>query len=288
MFGHILVAIDFSDASIRALRWTAKTFPHAELTQFHAMREVKASSDVRHSLSGKVSPREAKLDAQANIEELAQHICPAAQVVVREGPPVEEIRAVAESSGANLVVLAAHEKRIWPWDRYDELAEKTCDCVDLPILIYRPTKVTGEMTVLAPLDLREGSEPVGEMAGRIAVHLGARLIVLHVLPKTFQGFLRAASSTYQTESTLRKAESSAREEALSRIPQECREEIGVQVRVARGQPVRQILDTVESEGVDLVVMGKTHVRKRTERALMGHVTGKALRSAPCAVLTVPI
>ena len=106
--------------------------------------------------------------------------------------------------------------------------------------------------------------------------------------KTFQGFLRAASSAYQTEETLRKAESSAREEALARIPVECRDGLDVQARVARGQPVRQILATVESENVDLIVMGKTHLKKRTERALMGHVTGKALRNAPCSVLTVPI
>jgi nucleotide-binding universal stress UspA family protein len=45
---------------------------------------------------------------------------------------------------------------------------------------------------------------------------------------------------------------------------------------------------VESDNVDLIVMGKTHLKKRTERALMGHVTGKALRNAPCSVLTVPI
>ena len=38
--------------------------------------------------------------------------------------------------------------------------------------------------------------------------------------------------------------------------------------------MRQILATVESENVDLIVMGKTHLKKRTERALMGHVTGQ--------------
>ena len=129
---------------------------------------------------------------------------------------------------------------------------------------------------------------MGEIAGGIASHLNARLVVLHVLPKTFQGFLRAASSAYQTEETLRKAESSAREQALGRIPASVREHLDMQARVARGQPARQILATVESEHVDLIVMGKTHLKKRTERALMGHVTGKALRNAPCSVLTVPI
>lgn len=288
MFKHILIAIDFSDASVRALRWTAKTFPDAKLTLFHVLREVEASADVRQSLSGKVDPHEAELDAVTNIEHLIQETGSEAEVIVRTGSAVAELRQAASDSGAELVVLAAHENRIWPWDRYDVMAEKTCDQVDLPVLIWRPTRKTGEFTVLAPLDLRDGSEPVGRVAGRIASHLGARLVVLHVLPKTFQGFLRAASSTYQTEETLRKAESSAREEALGRIPADCCDEIHVQAIVTRGQPARQILAAVETEAVDLIVMGKTHVKKRTERALMGHVTGKALRSAPCSVLTVPI
>ena len=288
MFEHILVAIDFSDASLGALRWTAKAFPHAKLVLFHALPEVEASSDVRQSLSGKVSPEEAELDARSNIEELAEGIGSQVEIIVRQGPPVQELREVAASSGCELVVLAAHEKRIWPWDRYDAIAEEVCDCVDLPILIYRPTKRTGEFTILTPLDLRDGSLPVSEMAGRIALHLNARLLLLHVLPKTFQGFLRAASSSYQAEETLRKAESSARAEALARIPEEARRKLDVQARIARGQPARHILDTVQSEAVDLIVMGKTHVKKRTERALMGQVTGKALRNAPCSVLTVPI
>lgn len=288
MFNHILVAIDFSEASVRALRWTAGTFPQAKLTVFHVLQEVEASADVRQSLSGNVDPHEAELDAVTNIEHLIKETGADAEVAVRAGAPVAELQQAATESGAELVVLAAHEKRIWPWDRYDVMAEKTCDQVDLPVLIWRPTRKTGEFTVLAPLDLRDGSEPVGRMAGKFAQYMGGRLVVLHVLPKTFQGFLRAASSTYQTEETLRKAESSARDEALARIPAECREATHVQAIVARGQPARQILETVETERVDLIVMGKTHLKKRTERALMGHVTGKALRSAPCSVLTVPI
>ncbi|MEE8175299.1 MAG: universal stress protein [Gemmatimonadota bacterium] len=288
MFDHILVAIDFSDASVESLRWIVKSFPDAKLTLFHAMPEAKASADLRHSLSGKVDPQERELDAHSNIELLAHSISPDAEIVVRSGSPIDELRKAATASGAQLVVLGAHQKRISPWDHFDSMAEATCDAVDLPILIWRPTARTGEMTVLVPLDLREGSEPVGKMAGKLASHLDGRLVILHVLPKTFQGFLRAASSPYQAEETLRKAESSAREEALGRIPARYREGLRIQAIVARGQPARQILATVESESVDLIVMGKTHVKKRTERALMGHITGKALRSAPCSVLTVPI
>ncbi|MEJ2337509.1 MAG: universal stress protein [Gemmatimonadales bacterium] len=148
MFDHILVTIDFSDASVRALRWTVRSFPDARLTLFHAVQKVKASADVRQSLSGKVDPEEtAELDAQENIEVLVHSISPDADVILREGPPVKGLERAARDSDADLVVLAAHEQRIWPWDRYDATAEETCDCVDLPVLIFRPTERTGESAV---------------------------------------------------------------------------------------------------------------------------------------------
>ncbi|MEE8561594.1 MAG: universal stress protein, partial [Gemmatimonadota bacterium] len=100
MFDHILVAIDFSDASVESLRWIVKSFPDAKLTLFHAMPEAEASADLRHSLSGKVDPQERELDARSNIELLAHSISPDAEIVVRSGSPIDELRKAATASGA--------------------------------------------------------------------------------------------------------------------------------------------------------------------------------------------
>ncbi len=55
--------------------------------------------------------------------------------------------------------------------------------------------------------------------------------------------------------------------------------------VTGGPPHRAVLDYVESEGIDLVVMG-THGRSGFDRLLMGSVAEKVVRSSPVPVLTV--
>lgn len=55
--------------------------------------------------------------------------------------------------------------------------------------------------------------------------------------------------------------------------------------VAEGDPASVIVDAAESENIDLIVM-TTHGRTGLRRWLMGSVTDKVLRHAPCPVLAV--
>ncbi len=52
-----------------------------------------------------------------------------------------------------------------------------------------------------------------------------------------------------------------------------------------GDVIREILEVVTQEGVDLIVIG-THGRKGISRFLLGSTTEKLIRSATCPVLTV--
>jgi nucleotide-binding universal stress UspA family protein len=60
----------------------------------------------------------------------------------------------------------------------------------------------------------------------------------------------------------------------------------VNTDVIEGDPVGAILDRAGAWGADLIVMG-THGRTGLERLVVGSVTEKVLRQAPCPVLTVP-
>jgi nucleotide-binding universal stress UspA family protein len=64
--------------------------------------------------------------------------------------------------------------------------------------------------------------------------------------------------------------------------------LGVPVRIGvyEGRVVQEILDRARSWPADLLVMG-THGRGGFERWMLGSVTEKVLRKAPCPVLTVP-
>ena len=55
--------------------------------------------------------------------------------------------------------------------------------------------------------------------------------------------------------------------------------------IAIGDPVQEILKTIESEGIDLVIMG-THGRKGLEHVFFGSVAENVVKKSPVPVLTI--
>jgi nucleotide-binding universal stress UspA family protein len=53
----------------------------------------------------------------------------------------------------------------------------------------------------------------------------------------------------------------------------------------RGRPGKVIVEAATDRGADLIVMG-THGRSGFDRLIMGSVTERVLRSAPCPVVVV--
>jgi nucleotide-binding universal stress UspA family protein len=58
-----------------------------------------------------------------------------------------------------------------------------------------------------------------------------------------------------------------------------------QRRIVSGEPVTEILNTIESENIDLVIMG-THGRKGLEHVLFGSVAENVVKRSPVPVLTI--
>ena len=61
--------------------------------------------------------------------------------------------------------------------------------------------------------------------------------------------------------------------------------VNIQERVERGTPGETIVEIAKKQEVDLIVMS-THGRSAVAHILMGSVTEKVIRNAPCPVLTV--
>jgi nucleotide-binding universal stress UspA family protein len=62
--------------------------------------------------------------------------------------------------------------------------------------------------------------------------------------------------------------------------------VPMQFEIGEGDAAREILERARTMPSDLIVMG-THGRSGFQRLLLGSVTEKVIRSAPCPVLTVP-
>lgn len=146
----------------------------------------------------------------------------------------------------------------------------------------RPPVTLGR--ILCPTDFSDFSAAAVSYAAALAASYGASLRLLHVItpfpvvapyanvpgdPSLFE---------LQRDQSARAlaAEAARVQVAGVQVETECRD----------GQTVRQILDAAEAFGADVIVIG-THGRGGFERLVLGSVTEKVLRQAPCAVLTVP-
>src|SRR5438067_13617578 len=56
--------------------------------------------------------------------------------------------------------------------------------------------------------------------------------------------------------------------------------------VVEGHPAEQLLGIIESEQIDLVIVGKT-ISGAMKRMLLGSTSQKVLTHAPCSVLVIP-
>ena len=140
-------------------------------------------------------------------------------------------------------------------------------------------------SILVPLDFSASSERALRVGASLAARYAARLTLLHVvhLPMpvpTFDG----TDVIVDYEVLTKHSEEAARAE-LGRLLEVTGLTGKAETLLEIGDPVTTILDAIDDRRVDLVVMG-THGRTGLSRLIMGSVTDRVLRTAPCPVLAV--
>jgi nucleotide-binding universal stress UspA family protein len=134
-------------------------------------------------------------------------------------------------------------------------------------------------TILHPTDFSERSEHAFQAACSLARDHGARLVVLYVQHPDIVGFAEYTAfvrDPIQTPADVR--------EALS-ARHVIDPGLGVEYRVAEGDPAAAIVRAARRLNAGLIVMG-THGRTGLDRLLMGSVAEAVSRRAPCPVLTL--
>lgn len=140
--------------------------------------------------------------------------------------------------------------------------------------------------ILVPTDFSAGSQEAVRYAYDLAVAIDATLHVMHVLenpfaPGAFMEMYTPPSPEYFLDME-RQAES--RLKAALSPDQQARVRAVLTTRL--GVPATEILDRLQADPpIDLLVMA-THGRGGVARFVMGSVTDKIIRSAPCPVLTI--
>jgi universal stress protein A len=133
-------------------------------------------------------------------------------------------------------------------------------------------------TILAPTDFSEVSASGVRYACQLAKDVGAEIIIFNV------DVLDESNRVDKREIEQHKRRLA--EFVTEKVPDAA---VGLNMRqlVDAGQPFGAIVDCAEKEAVDLIVMS-SHGRSGLSRMLIGSVTDKILRGAPCPVLVVPL
>ena len=138
--------------------------------------------------------------------------------------------------------------------------------------------------ILCPVDFSDFSRHALDYAAGIARAYGARITALHVVPPITSMLPASGEGLYpplvfrpeDLEQFRKELESFVRESGID----------AVDADVVQGSVAGEIARVAKELPADLLVMG-SHGRSGFERLMLGSVTEKLLRTAPCAVLTVP-
>jgi nucleotide-binding universal stress UspA family protein len=312
---HILVPIDLHDNAGPVVAWAAlmaRVFD-STLTLFHVNESFESIK--RHPVAqtepllGKTEDLEAwrqtyQQSVQSAFADLITQHCGDLSVTTetREGRAHVTILEYLDAHPADLVVIGTHGR---PWYQrmvIGSTAEAVLRAASCPVLIVRNTTAATApprlKTLLLPIDFTLSGVASKEWALQLAEEKA--VILLHAVenplldvydPDQVEIDLRRLMEESRTHPP-RSAQpfwDHAHRRSHAKLSVLRQQFLGVQAQVEiivqEGPAAQDILNTAEKRAVDLIVMS-THGRSGVSRLLLGSVTEKVIRSAPCPVLAV--
>ena len=139
--------------------------------------------------------------------------------------------------------------------------------------------------ILVPVDFSDASNQALRYACELADTFEASLHVLHAvenpyLPGGYMEFYPPPAEFFE------QIEREARTQLETLLTREEQDRYGAILVQRTGRPAEEIVEYVRAQGhIDLIVMA-THGRGGVARLMMGSVTERVVRGAPCPVLTL--
>lgn len=284
---RILLATDQSRDSASATRAAVALASRggSELHVVHVAEDLPGDAATAESAAGEPSGRERP---EASREELVRRVQEAGADVagahVREGRPVEEVLAVAEEIGADLVLVGSRGLGAVGRLVLGSVSEGLVHNARRPVLVVRGGAWPPGRVVIAD-DASEQAGLAARLAAGLATLFGARVELVGArptLPVPPEG--GRALTARATGEAQQRAES-----ALQARAGELEEILGYQPRTRAfvGEAAASILEVAEETGEDALVAVGARGRGTGDWVGLGSVSDKVLRSAPGPVLVMP-
>jgi nucleotide-binding universal stress UspA family protein len=280
---RLLVATDSSARSDRALR-------RASLIA----RKLGASITLVHVVDAEQSERLVEADRAATSDLLTETVATLRQGdgidadwMVKVDDVVGGILSSAGDLAADLIVIGPNRRRLR--DIFiGTTAERLVQQSDFPLLVAVESPTADYRKTLLAIDFDEASRSVGRKALAMGIFDHTDVVVMHAFDAPAQGMMRRAMMHSEEIDDYIESEGSVAADRLEQL----RDELGLprtehSVVALTGGPARTILQSAQSEGCDLILLGATQ-RRGLERALVGSVTADVIRDAHRDILIVPV
>lgn len=270
-FETVLCPVDFSELSAHALRHAAVLAGcgHARIIAAYANRfeappyftegqVAELQGQFQESFSA--AERSLKAFVESTLGESAGTV----ETRIVEGLPADAIRELATITHADLIVMGTHGRTGFNRWTLGSVTERILRESPVPLLTVRGAPQEPVRHILCPID---GTE-VSSRAFRLAANLGAC-------------FDAAVTALYVHQGDT----ANPMPDLCNWIPAEERGRCNIRELVRHGDPAEQIVALASEEAYDLLVLGAPH-RRFFEGMVLGTTTLRAVRHAPCPVLTV--
>ncbi len=136
--------------------------------------------------------------------------------------------------------------------------------------------------ILCPVDHSDCSKEALKYAVTFALKDKSKLYLLHVIDiRSFDESIDAMLKRTPDDETIKQLKT----KLLDCIPEEIRSDMDIEAIVVEGIPFVEIISIAKKNDVDMIVMG-SHGRTGIVHIMLGSVSEKVVRKAPCPVLTV--
>lgn len=294
-FERILVPIDFSAPSLRALHYSLALSAGA-IQLIHAAEPAGAAFE---AIPYMLPETERIAQLEASLTKIAgEHATAGISLTstVRAGNPSEEIAKLATSWPAQLLVLSTHGRTGLSHLLLGSVAEKIVRQVVCPILVLRKhqrdfvprhpgQKPKAKLDkILVPVNFTSRSNDALRFAVEFAWRFGGRITLVHCIHPP--GFGHSDLSALDAATALEGAKALAEDKLRALLAEEVPNDLAAGMRVLEGPPLGEIPRFAAEENFDLIACG-THARSGVRHALLGSTAEGLVRHAPCPVLIVP-
>ena len=295
---RILVPIDFTDASMKALSYglSLAIELRADLILAHVVTyspqfAYAFPDELQERMKGEIDQAGQRLRelVHADYRESLN-----TRVIVKAGNVRDELIGMVSGEKADFIVMGTHGRRRFERWFLGSVTEHVLRRVTVPIMTVSHLDSEHEIEEPKPIplrrllyatDLSSSPDTAMDMALELTQEFSAELRVMHVLPKIEWAY-GAEYVPIDVEAQTDRLRSGAVERLEAALPEPSREDPRVQTELAEGVPYEVILAAADEGKVDIIILN-TQSKSALGRALLGSTAERVVRGAHVPVISVP-